>query len=304
MSTASKSIAVALFFLVALILSLGHPAAAEESVAAILYSQPPDPAGGLYQSSWWSPDESNSDKYLWDNFTLAYTQDITGIHWRGGYDPNVFNGAGAVVDFEVAIYASNGAEPAYLSGPLVSYPTGGNAGQTSAGTVGGVAMYDYAFTLPSAFQAQGGTKYWVYIVAEQTGNPDWGLSKATGGDTQHFRVTHDGSIPEFRSGDLAFTLLGPSVPISGLSATNDSPTVLGQATTFTATVSSGSGVSYNWNFGDQTSGSGAVVTHTYAAAGNYTAIVTATNQLGSVTATTSVTVTGQAVFLPTLLKSN
>ena len=99
-------------------------------------------------------------------------------------------------------------------------------------------------------------------------------------------------------------MLGPSVPISGLSATNDSPTVLGQATTFTATVSSGSGVSYNWNFGDQTSGSGAVITHTYAAPGNYTAVVTATNQLGSVTASTSVTVTGQAVFLPTLLKSN
>ena len=122
-------------------------------------------------------------------------------------------------------------------------------------------------------------------------NPDWGLSKATGGDTQHFRLTHDGSIPEFRSGDLAFTLLGSLTPISGLSATNDSPTVLGQATTFTATVSSGSEVSYSWNFGDQTSGSGPVVTHTYAAAGNYTAVVTASNALGSDTASTSVIVT-------------
>ena len=302
MLTASKSIAVALFFLVALLLALDYPLTAEESAAAILYSQPPDPAGGLYQSSWWSPDESNSDKYLWDNFTLTYTQDITEIHWRGGYDPNIFNGAGTVVDFEVAIYASNGAEPAYLS-PLVSYQTGGNAGQTSAGTVGGVAMYDYAFTMPSAFQAQGGTKYWVYIVAEQTGNPDWGLSKGTGGDTQHFRINHDGSVIQFRSGDLAFTLLGPPVPISGLSATNDSPTMLGQATTFTATISSGSAVSYSWNFGDQTIGSGRVATHTYAAAGNYTAVVTATNTLGSVMATTSVTVTGHTVFLPAVWRS-
>ena len=67
--------------------------------------------------------------------------------------------------------------------------------------------------------------------------------------------------------------------------------MLGQVTTFTATVSSGSDVSYNWTFGDQTSGSGAVVTPTYAAAGNYTAVVTASNALGTVTAPPSVTVT-------------
>ena len=226
MSSASKSIGIALLILVALILVPGYPLAAEEYLPATLFSQPPDPAGGLYQSSWWSPDESNFDKFLWDNFTLTYTEEITGIQWRGGYDPNVFNGAGTVVDFEVAIYASNGAEPAYLSDPLVTYATGGNAGEAFAGIFGGVAMYDYSFTLPAAFQAQEGTKYWVYIVAKQTGNPDWGLSKATGGDTQHFRLTHDGSAPEFRSGDLSFSLLGPPGMVCGL-ATADPPYELG-----------------------------------------------------------------------------
>ena len=53
--------------------------------------------------------------------------------------------AGTVVDFEVAIYASNGAEPAYLMARWLPYPTGGNAGQTFAGTVGIVDMYDYVF---------------------------------------------------------------------------------------------------------------------------------------------------------------
>ena len=225
MSPFSKSIGIALLILVALLLTPGRPAAAETYVPATLFSQPPDPAGGLYQSSWWSPNESNFDKYLWDNFTLTTTQDITGIQWRGGYDPNVFNGAGAVVDFEVAIYASNGAEPAYLS-PLVTYPTGGNAGQTYAETVGIVDMYDYSFTLPTPFQAQGGTKYWVFIVAKQTGNPDWGLSKGTGGDTQHFRINHDGSVIEFRSGDLTFTLMGPDGMVYGL-AISDPPYELG-----------------------------------------------------------------------------
>ncbi|MCL4303694.1 MAG: VCBS repeat-containing protein [Anaerolineae bacterium] len=79
--------------------------------------------------------------------------------------------------------------------------------------------------------------------------------------------------------------------ITGLNAANSSPTVLGSATAFTATISGGSNVSYTWNFGDGQTGSGTTASHTYAAAGNYTAIVTATNSSGSVSASTSVTVT-------------
>ena len=240
MSTISKSIGITLLILAALLLSTGstgYLAAGEENVAVTLFSQPPDPDGGLYQSSWWSPNESNFDKYLWDNFTLTNTQDITGIQWRGGYDPNVLNGAGTVVDFEVAIYASNGNEPAYLIGPLATYQTGGNAGETPAGTAGGVAMYDYSFTLPAAFQAQGGTMYWVYIVAAQAGNPDWGLSKGTNGDTQHFRINHDGSVVEFRSGDLAFTLLGPPAPYGvSLSSDQNKSAAPGQSVIYTVTA--------------------------------------------------------------------
>ena len=132
--------------------------AAEVYVPATLYSQPPDPAGGLYQSSWWSPDESNSDKYLWDNFTLTYTQDITEIQWRGGYDPNVFNGAGAVVDFEVAIFASNGAEPAYHRVPANWYRIKPAAmpARPLPGQSGGVDMYDYSFHPAGGLSGPGG----------------------------------------------------------------------------------------------------------------------------------------------------
>jgi uncharacterized repeat protein (TIGR01451 family) len=80
--------------------------------------------------------------------------------------------------------------------------------------------------------------------------------------------------------------------ILGLSAANDSPTALGQPTTLTATVTAGSNVSYAWAFGDGQTGDGAVVTHTYPAAGDYTAVVTAGNSVGWITATTSVTITG------------
>lgn len=211
MSRISKTGAAALLFLFVLIFQAPFHAAAEVYIPAELYSQPPDPAGDLYHSSWWSPDESNYDEFLYDNFTLPYTRNITAVKWRGGYDPAAINGAGSVTDFEVAIFgsAAGDTQPNIVAGPLVTYQTGGNAGETAAGSFGGTTMYDYAFTLPASFQAQGGTKYWIYIVAEQEGNPDWGLSKGTNGDTQHFRVNHDGSVLGFRTGDLAFTLLGP-----------------------------------------------------------------------------------------------
>jgi uncharacterized repeat protein (TIGR01451 family) len=80
------------------------------------------------------------------------------------------------------------------------------------------------------------------------------------------------------------------VPISGLSAVNDSPTELGMATQFTASVSGGSSVDYDWSFGDGQVGSGANVAHTYAAIGTYTARVTATNGMGSAFTSTAVTI--------------
>ncbi|MFN8445069.1 MAG: Ig-like domain-containing protein [Caldilineaceae bacterium] len=89
-------------------------------------------------------------------------------------------------------------------------------------------------------------------------------------------------------------------PPSGLQVVNSSPTMLGGATEFTATLSVGSGVNYTWNFGDGTSpvsGASAAVSHTYATINTYTTIVTATNAQGSVSASTAVTVTpnGQVV---------
>jgi PKD repeat protein len=80
------------------------------------------------------------------------------------------------------------------------------------------------------------------------------------------------------------------VPITGLTASNNSPTPLDSATTLTANVTGGSNVSYAWNFGDGTTGNGRVVTHTYPAAGNYKAIVTAVNAVSSVNDTTEVNI--------------
>ncbi|MCP5009870.1 MAG: PKD domain-containing protein, partial [Aestuariibacter sp.] len=86
-----------------------------------------------------------------------------------------------------------------------------------------------------------------------------------------------------------------SVPRADLHLSSDSPIELGQTTTLTATISGGSEpISYTFNFGDGSPEvvNGSVVTHTYQTVGEYTAVVTASNSVNVLTATTTVTVTG------------
>ena len=71
----------------------------------------------------------------------------------------------------------------------------------------------------------------------------------------------------------------------------NSPSILGYPTTLTATVSTGTNVSFTWDLGDESSGSGAVVNHIYPAVAIYTATVTASNSINTLAATTVVTIT-------------
>ncbi len=184
--------------------------------SVIVYNQPPTQTGALFQSSWWNTIGSDYDKYVWDNFTLPKDLTITEIRWRGGFDPAKSGSGGPVVDFSIAVYPSipAGTQPDVVNPPLVQYLTGGNAGQTSVGTFGGVPMFDYAFVLPVPFQASAGTHYWVQIEACQNGIPDWGISVGIGGDNSHYlRFAYVGDIHyQAVPGDAAFTLLGPNAP--------------------------------------------------------------------------------------------
>lgn len=97
-------------------------------------------------------------------------------------------------------------------------------------------------------------------------------------------------------------------PILSLTASNDSPTTLGDLTTLTAATSGGMNVSYQWNLGDGTLGEGEVITHLYPTAGVYTAVVTATNSVGQLTTTTLVvvespTTTPYLIYLPGIFKA-
>ncbi|MCX6044964.1 MAG: endo-1,3-alpha-glucanase family glycosylhydrolase [Chloroflexi bacterium] len=78
-------------------------------------------------------------------------------------------------------------------------------------------------------------------------------------------------------------------------AGNNSPTIAGEPTLLSATLSDCMDAAYTWDFGDGTLGSGADVTHTYAAAGLYTATVTAANSTTTLTATTMVQIKSNTV---------
>ena len=200
-----------------------------------LYEQPVDPNGKLLFSSWLEPDGSDFDQYIWDDFTLSSEQTISVIQWYGGYDPLQMGRGGAAVDFTVTIYPSiaAGTEPNVANPPLVEYQTGGNANETSIGTINGIPMYAYQFSLPVAFQATDGTKYWIQIEATQQGtSPDWGFASSLTGNGRHYqRGSGAGGDILFRSvpGDIAFTLLGsfpePTTSTIPASAT-DTPTIV------------------------------------------------------------------------------
>jgi plastocyanin len=84
------------------------------------------------------------------------------------------------------------------------------------------------------------------------------------------------------------------LPISGASAYNDGPQVVGTEVGFTARLSDSVATSSTWDFGDGQVGSGLTTTHAYTASGSFTATVRVTNGTNTVTATTQVWI-GDAV---------
>jgi uncharacterized membrane protein len=94
--------------------------------------------------------------------------------------------------------------------------------------------------------------------------------------------------------------------IAGLSFTfTPSPNAtVGAATQFTAAVTHGTGIDYQWDFGDGTAlVVGNPVSHTFTAAGLYQVTVTATNSSGSVAITIAVNVEPlpRQLYLPLVL---
>lgn len=186
----------------------------------IVFTQPPMVSGTILPSAFLTPDGIDGECYAFEKFIVPTTQGITDLRWRGGYAAG-YSATNPVVEFVITFYASTaGGFYPDLAGPIlrrVRIP--GNAGQTPAGTVGGVAMFDYHVTLPTVFTAEGGTYYWIQIEASQALYPlDWGFATGAGGNGSHYRKT-TGAPYSNRAGDLAITLSAPAPTSYAIAAT-------------------------------------------------------------------------------------
>lgn len=205
------------------------------SSAGDVFSYPPTTTPGLLTSSWVAPDGYDADMYAYNDFILPATEAITEVRWRGGYTYNA--PYGKAYQFTITFFATNitGSEPLIVTLPdvegepsLANYQITNNAGETPAGTVGGLTVYDYKAVLPTPFVATGGVKYWIRIEAWQPSLPDWGLVRGSGGNNYHFRYSTGLHMFQNIPGDTAFTLkaawkdLGFAKPGS-----NGTPTLVG-----------------------------------------------------------------------------
>lgn len=255
--------------------------------ATVVFEQPHNGGGTLNKSAWYPPDGLDGDAYCWDSFSVASNTAITEVHWRGGYEYHPSGtGHGAISSFEVSIWRSIGgnSQPDLgAGGRLVRYTVSGTAGETAAGTFGGMALFDYGYTLPSPFQATGGAVYWVRIVAAQgivapSYAPDWGLATGTGGNGAHFRYITGGNY-QMPGNDLAFYLAAsgaPGVTITASASPAGSGTIsgagaypIGSLVSLTAVANAG------WGFVNWTEGATPVSTnphYTFTAATNRTLV--------------------------------
>lgn len=209
------------------------------------------------------------------------------------YDLFVENGAGIpLLTFDN--YSSTLAIQ-LTSGDLYFNSPGGNIAN------GGSRVPIYA---PSTWQ-QGSSYSHLDLSFDSTDNALMTFSISPG-ETIH----HPGSVTLCMFAEMGWTVAencsAPmETPISGLRADNDGPTLLGMPTQFTAILSSGTNVSYTWDFGDGQSGSGETITHTYENPGTYSVELTASNAVSQEKDTTVVFVAQQLskIYLPLQVNS-
>jgi len=162
-----------------------------------------------------------------------------------------------------------------------TYPDGTTL-QSGSGTVTASLIYSGTPTVTDTFLGvfDSGLKHWFGSYTPKASDPGglWSLV-VSGSDTS--------SPPNSGSGTKAVTLQDRPPVASFTSTPSSAPT--GTAVNFNGTASydlDGTVVSYSWDFGDQTTGTGSLVTHSYTYAKTYTVTLTVTDN-GGVTGSTS-----------------
>jgi CSLREA domain-containing protein len=220
-------------------------------------------------------------------------------------------------------FTSSGATASYIY-PSVGFYTARVTATNSANTLVATTLVTITDTPISGLSASnssptrlGSATMFTVTASGSNITYQWNLGDGSLGSGAHFSHTY-GAVGSYMAqvtatngvstvvGTTSATIL--DTLITGLAASNSSPTAVGDSTAFTATISGGSNVSYAWDLGD---GSvpvfGNPVTHTYQVTGTFTAIVTATNNVSSMVATTRVTITAPvtySIYLPLVFRSS
>jgi PKD repeat protein len=159
------------------------------------------------------------------------------------------------------------------------------------------------YTAELIYENQSGSTQTYHISKEETGNVPIVSVTLNGVEVpytlQNGMLTLDAQLSSGEQMYVQITYAPADEPPAGLSLTSDSPTTIGSATSFNASITAGSDVTYTWDFGD---GNAPIVdtdeaaqSYIYGAPGSYTATITATNGLGSATDTTIIVVEDEPI---------
>ncbi|HTS27800.1 MAG TPA: PEP-CTERM sorting domain-containing protein [Bryobacteraceae bacterium] len=193
----------------------------------ILYQQPPTYMGtsGGFQSGYTSDLAAGFTGFrVFDNFTVASTGAVIQAQWDmfAWYyeDPTVNPVAPAVDTWDISFYANNGGIPGAKIYDAVEPASSVTATLLGTALINGnarVNVYQFDATLPSPFNATGGTEYWFSPLALQNTNSIvevW--IDGTGGNNASYQEGLDASGMEVsgvvHTNDRAFTLLAAPEP--------------------------------------------------------------------------------------------
>lgn len=186
--------------------------------AQTVYSQPgTQPCN---PSCWTSDYAGGSGFRAYDNFTLSSTAQIGKVTWQGIYidlSQSVTPGVPNTIDWTIGFFADSsnfpGAELYTVTMPTASV-TATKIGSGSFGSAP-VDLYSFSATLPSAFTALAGTKYWFSPLSlSATFTPFFSWSPATT-DLDGLTAQTDTVGNSFnRPNDRAFSLAAVPEPAS------------------------------------------------------------------------------------------
>jgi hypothetical protein len=180
----------------------------------VLYSQPTNYFGGYYsQNDTSGTIDPGLDNYatVYDNFTLTFTATVASVSWVGGYvtsDP-------PMTGVTISIWADNAGVPSYAGSPL--YTTGDVSGEANE-TFLELDLFDnptYSYSEPINFVATSGAQYWISIVPDVAGTPQWEWESGSGDGIsyQDYEGSFSLGLPGSElSVDEAFTLYDVTIP--------------------------------------------------------------------------------------------